>query len=43
LCKSYEGGAERFMIQEDSINVVYGGFISKWKIHRWKMIELVGS
>ena len=29
LCKSYEGGAERFMIQEDSINVVYGGFISK--------------
>jgi hypothetical protein len=26
LCKTYEDGAERFMIQEDSINVVYGGF-----------------
>lgn len=29
LCKTYEGGEERFMIQEDSINVVYGGFITK--------------
>ena len=27
LCKTNEGGVERFMIDEDSVNTVYGGFI----------------
>jgi len=26
LCKTVDGGVERFMIDEDSVKVVYGGF-----------------